>query len=101
MFYLGISICALAGHSITRIITKTIQIADRMGSVRSATFHSCQPPKMAFFGLRFGPEVTRNTDERLIHGFCFDNFQSNCVTKAKKGFFYPTSSFRGRTRPPT
>ena len=22
---------------------------------------------MAFFGLRFGPEVTRNTDARLIH----------------------------------
>ncbi len=40
---------------------------------------------MAFFGLRFGREVTRNTDARLIHGFCFDNFQSNFVTNAKKG----------------
>jgi hypothetical protein len=44
---------------------------------------------MAFFGLRFGREVTRNTDARLIHGFCFDNFQSNFVTNAKKGFFPP------------
>jgi hypothetical protein len=42
---------------------------------------------MAFFGLRFGREVTRNTDARLIHGFRFDNFQSNFVTNAKKGFF--------------
>jgi hypothetical protein len=44
---------------------------------------------MAFFGLRFGREVTRNTDPRLIQGFCFDNFQSNFVTNAKKGFFPP------------
>jgi len=44
---------------------------------------------MPFFGLRFGREVTRNTDARPIHGFCFDNFQSNLVTKAKKGFFPP------------
>ena len=44
---------------------------------------------MAFFGLRLGREVTRNTNTRLIHGFCFDNFQSNFVTNAKKGFFPP------------
>ena len=25
-------------------------------------------------------------DARLVHGFCFDNFQSNFVTNAKKGF---------------
>jgi hypothetical protein len=56
---------------------------------------------MAFFGLRFGREVTRNTDARLIHGFCFDNFQSNFVANAKKGFFHRTCSFCGKTRPPT
>ena len=66
-----------------------------MGSLRSARFPNLPPkflgqlPKMAFFGLRFGREVTRNTDARLIHGFCFDNFQSNFVTNAKKGFFPP------------